>query len=87
MNQLVMETMNDFLVRIIAFVLFAVLALKGCSTRANTPENCKQASLEIWTDEFIVRMNEGHLPDDANQMAEMVSVKTLAQCMNENQKK
>ena len=82
-----METMNDFLVRIIAFVLFAVFALKGCSNETNTSENCKQASLEIWTDEFIVRMNEGYLPDDANQMAELVSVKTLAQCMNENQKK
>jgi PBP1b-binding outer membrane lipoprotein LpoB len=81
-----METMNDFLVRIIAFVLFVALALKGCSNETKTSETCKQESLEVWTNEFITRMNSGSLPDDANQMAELVSVKALAQCMDQQKK-
>jgi hypothetical protein len=81
-----MEMQNVFLsgIKVIGFVSL-VLITTGCAN-GKVADNCQQASLETWTDEFIGRMNQGYLPDDANQLAELVSVKTLAQCMNENQK-
>jgi hypothetical protein len=71
---------------VIGLVFFTALLL-NCSNNREPSDTCKQASLETWTDEFIARMKVGYLPDDANQMAEVLSVKTLAQCMNQEQKK
>lgn len=80
-----MNARSDFLrwFRREVFTVFAVGILSGCSYEKNTPDSCKQASLEAWTDEFIESMNAGYLPDEANKIAEVLSDKTLAQCIDE----
>jgi len=73
--------------QIVAGIIFFMAVLVDCSNNQEPSGTCKQASLETWTDEFIARMKVGYLPDDANQMAEVLAVKTLAQCMNQEQKR
>ena len=85
-----METVSDLLMwfRAVGLVLITMVALKGCSSSKHEEYNqCEEAKLETWTSEFITRMNAGYLPDEANQIAEVVSVKTLALCMDEQQHK
>ena len=78
-----MQTLNKFLIGLSVFAAAALCS--GCSELKNYSEACQEASLETWTNEFIVRMNQGSLPDDANRIAESVSVSVLTQCMEQHQ--
>jgi hypothetical protein len=84
-----MEAVKTFLTWLkksgLVLIAGAALCCSSCSELKNYSESCQEASLETWTNEFIVRMKAGSLPDDANRIAESLSVSVLTQCMEQHQ--
>jgi hypothetical protein len=67
-------------------LLICGIGIFQCTNATEIACSCREQSLDVWTNEFIVNMKTGQLPDVADKIAESKSSSLYAKCIKEEMK-